>query len=502
MIYLYYLNLSPMHQKIPDFTRSIYSSIPFHIFILTSIIALVQWYNHSIFGDPDSQYHLTIAKIMPLWPRSTSFFWLPFTSWGSAFADQHYLFHVYLKPFALLNIGQVAIVLGFVGNMLAFNWLLKQVTHTTRAPWLWLYALGSADVFVRINMARAESTSMIFLFLCTGLLLKKRWAWLVPLMSVYMLWYGGGTVFLFFISVYCLVESVRQRTVVIKPFLFVLVGILLAFIIHPYRTTLPALLYDQITTAGFLRHIPGGSEWYRHRAFFLIDNILIFLPWVASMFYLIHKRTVSDWKMWFFGICSIVLLKAGLDSARMLLYWVPYAILFTSLVAESSSIFSKVNIIQTPKPNLRKILILTLAACICIRIAQNIYGSSTTIHRMGVRVDRLKSAAEWLKANTKPGDVIVNAIWDIFPELFYWNQQNRYIAGEDPAFLWIGDAERYKQWKNLQITPPDPQTFIHVLRAFHSHWLIIPAEFNIPTSGTRLTSAYRDAQARILYLEK
>lgn len=491
-----------MNQKILQSLRSLYTYIPLHIVALTLVIVGMQLYNYSIFGDPDGQYHITIAKIMPWWPTSTNFYWLPFTSWGSAFADQHYLFHIFLKPFALLNNGQIVVIVGFVGNILAFNWLLKQTTSTTRTPWLWLYALGSSDVLVRINMVRAESTGMIFLFLSIGMLLKRKWSWLLPLTCASTLWYGGSTVFMLFLGVYCLLETIQHRTLVLKPAIYTLAGLLLAFAIHPYRVTFPALLYDQITTAGFLRQIQGGTEWYGHRSLFLIDNIVIFLPWVMSIAYLIYKRRIENTSIWFFGICSIILMEAGLKSTRMLLYWAPCAILLTAIVLAQPLKATLTKQLQSSTGRLTKILLVTVCACFVIRLTQNIYGISTAVHTHGISIYRLQGAANWLASHTSPGDVITNATWHIFPELFYWNQSNRYITGEDPAFLWIGDAGRYAQWASLQSGTVSSQTFIQVLRAFQSRWLIVPAETKLPTLDISLQQVYRDAEVKILHLNK
>lgn len=491
-----------MKQKILHSLRSLYACIPFHIAVLTLVITGMQLYNYTTFGDPDGQYHITIAKVMSWWPTSTNFYWLPFTSWGSAFADQHYLFHVFLKPFALFNNGQIAVIVGFVGNLLAFNWLLKQTTSTVRTPWLWLYALGSSDLLVRINMVRAESTGMLFLFLSIGMLLKRQWHWLLPLTCVYTLWYGGSTVFMVFLGVYCLLESIQNRTLVIKPALYTLAGLLLALIIHPYRATFPALLYDQMTAAGFLRQIQGGTEWYGHRSLFLIDNIAVFLPWIMSIVYLLYKRRVDTISIWFFGICSVVFMEAGLKSTRMLLYWVPCAILFTAIVLAQPLKATLTKLSQNSTGRLTKILLVTLCACFLIRLAQNVYGISTAVHAQGISIYRLKPAAQWLASHTNPGDIITNATWHIFPELFYWNRSNRYITGEDPAFLWIGDADRYAEWASLQSKTLNAQTLVRVLRAFQSHWLIIPAGTKLPPLEGFLQKAYRDGEVEILYLIK
>lgn len=491
-----------MNPRTKNILQSFLHNTYLHIFLLTLIIAGTQWYNWGIFGDPDAQYHLTVAKLMPLWPTSTQFLWLPFTSWGSAYADQHYLFHLLLKPFALLNIGQFVIIFGFLANILGFNWLLKQVTSGNRVPWLWLYTLGSADLFTRVSLIKAEATGLVFLYLFTGLLLKRKWPWLLPLMTLYTLWYGGSTLALVIVATYCAIEFFLTKTILLKPVYWTLGGLLLAFLIHPYRTTLPALLYDQITRAGLLRAIPGGNEWYSQPTAFLPDNIIIFLPWAISLFYVIKNKHYTTQTHWFLSLCGSVLFFLGLYSNRITLYWVPFALLCMAVILPEpiQKLYKKIRDASTQK--IRKVLLLLLLILGCLRGLENILDITTAIHRIGLPIHRLQAAAEWLAGQTQPGDVVVNTSWHIFPELFYWNTKNTYIAGEDPAFLWIADPSRYAIWNQLE-TPLSPRELATSMTAFNSSWLIAPKNLyqNLP-KNSYIEQVYEDNAVHIIRLIK
>lgn len=473
-----------------------------HILILTLIIAGTQGYNWGIFGDPDAQFHLTVAKLMPAWPTSTQFFWLPFTSWGNAYADQHYLFHLFLKPLVLLQVGQLVIVLGFLLNLVSFNWLLKQITTHNRIPWLWLYAFGSADLFTRVSLVKAEATGMVFLFLFAGLLIKRKWAWLLPVMALYTLWYGASMLSLVILATYCATELLLRKTILLRPVCWALAGLCLGVLLHPQSAALPALLYDQITGAGLLRNIPGGNEWYGQPAAFLPDNILIFLPWVISLVYMYKIRAQVTPTHWFIALSSSALFFLALYSNRLTLYWVPFAVLLTAYALPTPIHKMYGELSNAPDQALRKTLVVLLLAFGVARGVQNIYNITATIHRIGLPVSRLRGAAEWLDARTQPGDVITNTSWHIFPELLYWNTKNRYIAGEDPAFLWIADPDRYAVWKRLE-NPSTHTEYIVGLLAFQSVWLIIPHTQNIPTENNpRLQQVYTDKSVRILHLTK
>lgn len=491
-----------MKSRIQHTVRLLLHNEYVHIFVLTLIIAGTQWYNRNIFGDPDAQFHLTVAKIMPLWPTSSEFFWLPFTSWGSAYADQHYLFHLILKPFTLINAGQVIIILGFLANILGFNWLLKQVTNTNRVPWLWFYTLGSADLLTRVSLIKAEATGMVFLYLLTGLLIKRKWSWLLPVMALYTLWYGGSTIFLVILAAYCVTHFFTEKVILLKPIYWTLSGLFLALLVHPYRATLPALLYDQITRAGLLREIPGGNEWYAQPAAFLPDNLIIFLPWVISILYVIKHKKFTTHTAWFMSISSGLLFVLALYSNRVTLYWVPYALLLSAAMLSQPLQAIRENIYKAAGQKLRKILLIVLAVFLCLRGIENMLYITSTIHRIGLPINRMQNAAEWLSNHTQPGDIVTNVSWHIFPELFYWNTKNRYIAGEDPAFLWIADPVRYNAWKRLD-TSDSIVELVASMRTLNSTWLIVTHnQPNNPPRAENLQQVYEDTTVRILRLTK
>ena len=58
----------------------------------------------------------------------------------------------------------------------------------------------------------------------------------------------------------------------------------------------------------------------------------------------------------------------------------------------------------------------------------------------------LKESSLWLKENSQPGEVVFHTSWDQFGSLFFWNQQNYYINGMDPIFMYAYNPSLY--WKN------------------------------------------------------
>ena len=63
--------------------------------------------------------------------------------------------------------------------------------------------------------------------------------------------------------------------------------------------------------------------------------------------------------------------------------------------------------------------------------------------------DRLRSAGLWLREHSQPGDVVFNLRWAHFSSLFFWNQQNYYVAGLDPIFQYAYDPRLYWKFHHL-----------------------------------------------------
>lgn len=63
---------------------------------------------------------------------------------------------------------------------------------------------------------------------------------------------------------------------------------------------------------------------------------------------------------------------------------------------------------------------------------------------------RLETVSLWLKANTPRDAIVYNVNWDLFGRLFFFNPENRYVAGMDPIFQFAYNQDLY--WKSHYLT--------------------------------------------------
>ena len=75
-----------------------------------------------------------------------------------------------------------------------------------------------------------------------------------------------------------------------------------------------------------------------------------------------------------------------------------------------------------------------------------------TLYRFGVFIpnafdpERFRATSAWIASNSAPGEIVFNADWDRFGQLFFWNPRNHYIHGMDPIFMYAYDRSLY--WKS------------------------------------------------------
>jgi hypothetical protein len=65
------------------------------------------------------------------------------------------------------------------------------------------------------------------------------------------------------------------------------------------------------------------------------------------------------------------------------------------------------------------------------------------------RFDSFEQASKFIASQSKPGDIVYHSSWDQFPALFYFNDQNRYVSGLDPTFLYSSNPSLYEKMTDL-----------------------------------------------------
>jgi hypothetical protein len=88
---------------------------------------------------------------------------------------------------------------------------------------------------------------------------------------------------------------------------------------------------------------------------------------------------------------------------------------------------------------------------ICAFLGLAFYGLNlrNQVLSVGWEPNRFESTAKWIADNSNPGEIVFNARWEYFPELFFWNTKNVYSNGMDPIFQYAYDPDLFRQGHDL-----------------------------------------------------
>jgi len=95
-----------------------------------------------------------------------------------------------------------------------------------------------------------------------------------------------------------------------------------------------------------------------------------------------------------------------------------------------------------PQKQRRRVLTAGLVL-LAIHLPWSMQRHSLNVQFAGFSASTLAEAADWLEANTPPGDIVFHAHWDNFGPLVAHNRSNRYLSGMDPVFQFTHDPQLY-----------------------------------------------------------
>jgi len=466
------------------------------LFLIAVILFSYIQYSPTL-ADPDSFYHLKMAELIARQGIVYDFPYLHFTVLRTNYIDHHFLFHVILAPFvfflpAFIG-GKICQALLASLTVLCFYWLLKRLKAA--APfWLAALLLLNAPWVYRLSLIKAQPLSLIIIFLACWMIIEKRYYLLLLLGFIYVWTYDGWFLLLVLGLISVVVDSLDSawtgltlsassqtksisrklgnfiQTAIINFFTLpnlkligsITAGLALGIIINPY---FPQNLYFywvhivQIGLLGLKSKIAVGAEWYSMsiRNFFIAIALplILILPGLAAG--LDNWRRLES-KAKFLLATALVFLAATIRAQRNIEYFIPLAVLaaavlYASLLAAADSrrkIFSVVKKIKDyllPNKLCRRYFYIFAALIFFILLFNAGYNVKKSLAI--IRTDYLRSASNYLLAVSQPNDLVFNSDWDIFPELFYYNNKDIYIVGLDPAFMYLANRKLYQEWADI-----------------------------------------------------
>ena len=458
-------------------------------FMPLALFALTQ--TTRTFADPDTFYHMKMALLLKDRLLIRDFPWLPFTTLAQNFADHHYLYHLLLIPFEIVFgsiIGMKVATAVFASFAVLLFYTTLRVYRVRYPLWYTCMLVGSSGFVFRLNLGKATALSVSVLLLSFIFWEKKQPWMLFALAWVYVWLYGGwpvlavlaGSMVVGATVVSFLEKPIQNRKNfldALRPNLSrcgaVLAGLATGVVINPFFPNNLKFYWEQIVQIALLNYqqkIGVGSEWYPasfdtilggSTGAFVVFFIALFLL-ISGIFWgriFIARRAFVLARMKIIlglFVLSVLFLALSLRSQRHVEYFVPFFMLFASVLADTllqsidrQKLFSVIQHVFWKKRCAVTALFVYLFAAPIVLVFRS---TSTTYNQYqgGLPVTKYAATANWIRTHISAGAVIFHSDWDDFPLLFFHDDTHRYIAGLDPTFFYRRDPVRYWQW--VQIT--------------------------------------------------
>jgi hypothetical protein len=430
------------------------------------LIALFAAFLHSqlipLVADADSFYHLRHAWVYRTHGIfDSSFPWAQYSVIRTYGADLWYGFHVLTIPLTLFDPLLDGIYWGGFLVTVASLWLVFATFRRLRVRWplfwVFFFALMSSDLMYRLTMFRPHPLTLGFVLLLFAFLVTERSRGslaAIALIAAALAWLHIALIWLpvAIAGIVSLVRLLHGRLPEWAKLGSLLAGLTVGIFLRPNPIGALHLAYIQVVRLMLEKHgdlpLRFGIEllpfyWINFADQFVPLSVVLLLVTVVFAGLLFGRRSPaiaadSRIAMWAsLGIAVAFFVMTFTVARRSHEVFVGFSSIFVSLVAchwrpdRERSVAAK----------------LVIAVAVLALVAAPI----RSLYRFGVIASasfspsKFRAVGEWLAQHAKPGDIVFNAQWDRFGELFFWDPQNFYINGMDPIFAYAYDPSLY--WK-------------------------------------------------------
>ena len=437
--------------------------------------------------------------------------------------------------------------------ILLIYWFLRRLK--VKLPLLWVLSSFLIRNFLfRLSLSRSPALSLIILILGLYYIVRKKYLGIF-LVSIFYVWtYGGWPLMLVMVILYCFATAIKKSVnkqslpanrltaqgvwqagainnqqfilffksffskINIKLLCICALGLITGLIVNPYfPKTFPFYWFQTVKIAilNYQNIIGVGAEWYPSEiSNLLLDALPILIPYIISIAWFIFCIKKQKTKEWFFALLSLFFLAYTLKARRIIEYLAPIIIIFNALIF--TQIIKSINwnnvkkqikhLFLSTENNFYFITTIILSfTCIfflgfySIRGVHNLMQSYEDSPRP---INHLQRASQWIKNNVSASEIIFHSNWDIFPELFYFNDKNYYINGLDQTFMYEYDKNLYEDWRKLFSGKTNPNKTAKIIKEnFGASYIITSKAKNnekftkLLERSINLEKVYEDEQA-------
>jgi len=426
-------------------------------------------------ADLDGFYHMGHAAAYAAGSIfDTSFPWATQSVIGERGADLWWGFHMLLTPFTVFDdpavgIRVAAALLTLVLGSTVF-WLLRRHGVPGAGWWAALFLIAVPNVLFRYLMVRPHVLSLAAALALLSILVRGRWwqaallAALISWLHVSLFWLAPGVALAYALarSVARLWEPARAEAgpatpveagepVAVQHALGgVLLGTLAGWLLRPHPLATAELVSVQLVHL-FAVKLAGqplsfATELQPLELATLASTSWLFLAaWVlgagatlVAAFAGKLRRVEREHALLLVTslLVSGVFLALALSSARRaMVQWAAFG--FVALPMVWTGVLTLEH---------RRAARSFVAILLVVHVAWTLGRHRVNVDLVAFPGDALADAADFLEANSEPGEVVFHARWDNFGPLLAHNRTNVYLSGMDPIFHFAHDPRRYWEY--------------------------------------------------------
>lgn len=390
--------------------------------------------------------------------------WLAFHFFSYAPTDPWWGYHLISAGFIKIfgTVLGVKILSSLIAGLVFAGFYYFANRLVARRPLVWtiLFFVSSAFFLFRLMLERPFSLAILLLPLAAWLLAEKKYWLLFALSLIFTLLYNLAPLIILFALAAVAAEFYLSRSLNLKPLLATMAGVLLGILLHPQSLNYLHVMFIHLWQILFLKFsgidLGIGSEVQTISFLKTLryNSIALIFYFIATAIFFAFVELRHKLLNLILFLTSLGWLMFGLIVPRGLDFWLPLAWLFSVSVISEFCRQNEYNLLKQfiEKKVNQKVLVAMIIAVMAVVAINNLIQFGLN------RYDRLNQprkdehyaeVADWLKTNTASGEIVFYDNWSYWPEMFFYNDHNRYMIGIDPTFLYEYDNELFWYWRNI-----------------------------------------------------
>jgi len=420
-----------------------------------SFFAYVQFIS-PVFYDEDSYYHAAVAGFIKEFGPRYQFHWAQFSTFGNAFSDKDFLFHLLIIPFLSLSndivtAGKYAVIFYNILFLAAYIWVLKKYIPNFLVSLLLLCLPLSAAFSNYFLCLRSFTLANIFTILGIYLLINKKWLLLFILSVLYPLAHISFFTVIIFALVCEIIRYAMNKEFFRVNIYAALFGNILGCLIHPNNPNnwlslhLNGVLVPLYTLTGV--KLGFGSEFF---AFTTSKALFNNLPMFISLNIILWSMFLTRVKLSFptivwWGCVNMYLILSFFSNRYWYITTVLFFIFFASYLKDWIGTRELKQLL--PKISLFVCGYLTVILVFISPVAKETENFMKFYIQLNTHYE---NAARWMRGHIPAGKTIYHAYWSDSPYFICLNPKNDYLVALDPIYMFYSHPREYLVYKDLE----------------------------------------------------